>query len=157
MRQILIAGMATLLIACGVEAAMAGGARDGFGEAPQSTRGPEPKSIVGFMAELLNLTDSQKEQISGILESEREQMQPLREKIDEIRRQIMQAGEAATFDESAVRALGIQQAVLEIDLTVSRARTRSRINAVLTAGQQELLKGLRPEMERRPPPPPGIY
>ena len=108
----------------------------------------------GRMAKILKLSDAQQSQIKTLRDAEREQVKPLFDKLHESKRLLMQAAEAAVFDEAAVRAIALDQAKIETELTVSRTRVHSRINALLTPDQRELAKSLRPDMERQPPPSP---
>ena len=135
---------------------MAVGFQNGF-DGPPPHRAQDGGHFVTRMAKVLKLTEAQQEQIKAVLASEREQVQPLREKGHDLRQQLMQAGEAITFDEAAVRALATSQAQIEAEMIVARTRTHNRINALLTAEQRELQKRLRPEPDRQPPAPgPGI-
>ena len=52
---------------------------------------------------------------------------------------------SATFDEAAIRSFAAKQAQAEVDLTVSKARLRSQVNALLTPEQRVLA-------EKFPPP-----
>ncbi|MRR33826.1 periplasmic heavy metal sensor [bacterium] len=133
---------------------------DGMAEGP--ARGPCGKMPHGDhldrLAKLLWPSETQQNQIKAILKSEHEQNAALREKMGEYREQLQAAEQAATFNEAAVRAIAARQAQTEIELTVSRARTQQRINAVLTAEQRTLRQNLLPPMgpgPGHPPPFPG--
>jgi Spy/CpxP family protein refolding chaperone len=104
------------------------------------------------MTKVLKLTESQQSQIKTILDSERGQVKGLFDKMHENRKLLMQAAEAAVFDETAVRVIAEARARIETELIVSRSRVQSQINALLTAEQLELSKLLRPDMPPGPPP-----
>ena len=146
MRKRLMVVVAAAMIGCGTGVVLAGygpGARpDGPPGMASDPRGPENR-----MAKILNLSETQQTRIKAILDSERELTKPLFDKMHELRKQLMQAAEAATFDEAVVRAAAEEQAKIDIELTVSRTRTQSRINALLTPEQRDLQKRLRPDMK----------
>lgn len=125
-------------------------ARDAPGEHPM---GPPPameqrgRGAENRLARILNLSTAQQRQIQTIMETEREQVKPLFEKLHELRKQLMLAGESADFDETAVRGLATEQARIEVELTVSRTKTDHKINALLTPEQRELQQRLRPDRE----------
>lgn len=104
----------------------------------------------GRLAKILKLTGDQQAQIRAVLESERSRVAPLFDRMHENRRLLMQAAEAAKFDEDTVRSLASAQAGIETELTVSRIRAETQINALLTGEQREMRKLLRPERERMP-------
>ena len=108
------------------------------------------------MAKDLKLTDAQQEKVKAIITYDREKNSPLMEKMEEKREQFFEAATAEKFDEAAVRTLAAQKAELEVEMTVSRAKIRSSINAVLTPEQRAKAEKMRPKgMQGRgmmPPP-----
>jgi periplasmic protein CpxP/Spy len=106
------------------------------------------------MAQDLGLSETQQKQVKEILKNEHENNAALLGKMGEYRQQLHAAAQAATFDEAAVRAIAAKQAQAEIELTVSRAREQSRIDAVLTAEQRRLRQKLRLPMGPGPGHPP---
>ena len=50
---------------------------------------------------------------------------------------------AATFDEKAIRSIAEEQAKLQVELAVAKARMHSKIHTIMTPEQQELSKKLR--------------
>lgn len=109
-------------------------------EAVDACVGRGPGNHIERMARKLGLTPEQKERIEAILEAEREKVEPLRRQLDETREKIRTASETEPFDEAAVRALAAGQNDARVDLVVSRARTKSRIHALLNPEQRELAK-----------------
>ncbi len=112
-------------------------------------RSNEPeKRGEGFlkkMAKELNLTATQQEQIKSIITADREKSAPSREKLHEAGKQLHEAASAEKFDEAAVRAIAVKKAELEIELTVSRAKIRNSINALLTPEQRLKAEKMRPQ------------
>lgn len=102
------------------------------------------------LARALDLTDAQKEQVKAILETEREKVAPLRQKLGETREKIRRAVEATPFDEAAVRSLAASQNETRTEMIVSRARVQSKIFALLSPEQRERAKKFRPWGEKRP-------
>ena len=145
MRKRLMVVVAAAMIGCGTGVVLAGYGPGGRTGGPQGME-LDPRGDESRMAKVLNLSETQQNRIKAIRDSERELTKPLIDKMHELRKQLMQAAEAATFDEAAVRAAAEEQAKIDIELTVSRTRTQSRINALLTPEQRELQRRLRPEM-----------
>jgi len=137
--------MAAAMISSGASVTLAGHDHlSGFGGPPPGVA-KEADNYEVRMAKILNLTDTQKSQIKALLDAEREQVKSLLDKKHESREQIKKVVEATLFDETAVRALAIALAQTEIELTVSRAKTLNKVNALLTPDQRELLANLLPE------------
>ncbi len=146
-RVMVAAAVAMAVIGAGTGVVVAG---HGPGEHPMGPPpGMEPggRGAENRMARILNLSTAQQRQIQTIMETEREQVKPLFDKMHEIRKQLMLAGESAKFDEAAVRRLATEQSRIEVELTVSRTKTDHKINALLTPEQRELQQRLRPELE----------
>jgi periplasmic protein CpxP/Spy len=101
------------------------------------------------MAEVLGLSDTQKEQVSAILKAEQEKTEPLRQQLFENRKLIMESSFSGKFDEAAVRAIAAKQAPIITELMVSHARAKSEIHALLTPEQRTLAQKLGPMMGPR--------
>jgi periplasmic protein CpxP/Spy len=153
MKLIVIVVLAAAMIGNGTGAALAGPGPGGDFGGPLPGMEMEAGSFEGRMAKALKLTDTQQSQIKTILDAEREQDKTLIDKMHESRKLLMQAAEATTFDEAAARVLAVDQAATETELVVSRTKVQSQIYALLTTEQRELLKNLRPDMDRQSPPP----
>lgn len=91
----------------------------------------------------LDLSDTQKEQIKGILQQNREARQELREKLSAFRQ--ANAETKDSFDEAKARADFQKMVPVMEDLFVLKQRTRSQINAVLTPEQLAKLEKIRTE------------
>jgi Spy/CpxP family protein refolding chaperone len=111
-----------------------------------------PNGFEERMARILKLTDTQKNRIKAILSYEKEEVKPLFDRMHESRKLLMQAAEAAVYDEEAVRTITHELAQIDTELIVSQTRTHNRIFALLTPEQRELERNLRPDMDRLPMP-----
>lgn len=112
-------------------------------------RGIGPGNRVARLTKVLHLTEAQQEQVRAILGAEREKNAPLRQQLVETRKKIREAVEIEPFDESTVRALMEGQSKTRVELAVSRARTKSRIYALLTPEQRESARTVGPWGKRR--------
>jgi Spy/CpxP family protein refolding chaperone len=131
-----------IIIGALLAATLAGGAWAG----PSPDERPSPEGRLARMTRVLGLNDSQQSQIKAIFAAEREKSAPLMEKLAGYRKQLRDATQATTFDEAAVRGIATNQAQVEVELTVSRARVQNQINALLTADQRALEEKLHPPM-----------
>lgn len=100
----------------------------------------------GRLAEQLNLTDAQKEQIKQITTRYRESAKAQREQRRDQRTDGFNGG---TFDEAQVRAAAQARANARVEREVARARMMSEIYNVLTAEQKAQLATLRQQREQR--------
>jgi len=112
-------------------------------------RGMDPGKRIDRMAKKLDLTEAQKEQVTAILASERDKVEPLRQQLAENRENLRKAIEAEPFNEATVRALAQSQNEARVELVVSRARAKSQIFALLSPEQRELARKLGPMGEGR--------
>jgi len=101
------------------------------------------------LAEVLDLTAEQQEQIKSIRAAEREKDAPLRQQLREEREKMRALIASHPFDEAAVRSLAAGQAETRTELIVSHARVRNQIDALLTPEQREKAKNLRSHMKER--------
>lgn len=125
------------------------GGRGGF------RRGPGGRDGGGMrMFEQLNLSDTQKQQIQGILKTSGEATRPKQEEMFRLRQQSNQ-GTLSADDQAKLNQLSA-------DLKASREKTNESINAILTPEQRTKLEELRQQRRsmgprgegRRPGPPP---
>jgi Spy/CpxP family protein refolding chaperone len=94
------------------------------------------------MTQDLNLTEDQQARIRSLFESERSDMEPLRERIRTMHREIDEEASRGSFNESRVRSLADDLARAQSEMIVARARMTSRLNAMLTPEQQSKLRDL---------------
>ena len=152
MKLMVMVVLAAAMIGGGTGAALAGHGPGGEFGGPTPGMEMGSDSFEGRMAKALKLTDVQQSQIKTLLDAERERVKPFIVKMQESRKLLVQAAEATTFDEAAVRAIAVDQAATETELIVSRTKVQNQIYALLSTEQRELLKNLRPDMDRQPPP-----
>ncbi|NVN92005.1 MAG: Spy/CpxP family protein refolding chaperone [Desulfuromonadales bacterium] len=114
-----------------------------------------PEEHVERMACLLKLTNEQQIKIKAMLEKDRVTTAPLLQKLEESGKKLREAARGAAFDETVIRAIAVRQAQAEADLTVSRARMRTQVNALLSPDQRLLADKITPPFLRghgpRPP------
>lgn len=137
--------LAATMIGGGAGDVLAGYGPDGPFGGPRGRMEMLPEKVEGRIEKILELTDAQQSQIKAILDVEHELVKPLFDKMHEFRKLLIQATEATSFDESAVRVLAVEQAKIETELIVSRTRAQNKIRTLLTQEQRELLKKLRPD------------
>lgn len=101
------------------------------------------------LAEVLDLTTEQQQQINAIITANRETNRPLHEKLRENRDALRSAVAGDQLDPQAIRTLEIEGANLKTDLLLSRKTTRQQIHALLTPEQQQLMEKLRPLLQQR--------
>ncbi len=112
----------------------------------------QPGPRMDRMAGVLGLNDEQKQKIMDIIISEQEKAAPLHKALEEARRGLAKLA-GMDFDESAIRKLAAQEAEARTELTVSRFRTRHRIDTVLTPEQRKLARLAEMLMDLREPGP----
>jgi len=105
----------------------------------------------GFLKVLaqLNLTDTQKQDIAGILKQHREEMQELRSGMLKARTALMEAITANEFNESAVREAARQAAETGEQRAVLRAKIFGEIRKLMTPEQQEMLQKIKADFASR--------
>lgn len=153
-RIIVIASIAVLVIGAAVLAV-----GHGFQGPGGHGGGPGHGEMLEHMARELNLTDAQKEQVKGIMESTEATAEGIHAKLEEVHKQLEAATANGQFDEAQVRTLANQQGQLEADMTVEHMRAMSKIYSILTAEQrvkaEEMHKHMGgPQRRMGPPPPP---
>jgi Spy/CpxP family protein refolding chaperone len=137
-----------VMAAAGVAGAAGGdghGPRGACCPKPEDMMAPPPEALLCRMTCRLSLSAEQQTKIRALLVKEKENSSKLLSNLAESLNQLRVVEESATFDETAFRTIASKVAQSEVELTVSRARVRSRINALLTAEQ-------RAEAGKFPPP-----
>jgi periplasmic protein CpxP/Spy len=97
----------------------------------------------------LDLTDQQKEQIRGIMQSHRNDFQQVREKIRTAFEAQRAAAEATPPDEATIRAKATDVASAEADMIVLASKVRAEVFQVLTPEQQAKAQELKTQREQR--------
>ncbi len=101
------------------------------------------------MAAVLELSDSQQEQIRALHEKARTENAPLREQLAASRERVRALCDAETIDAQAVRNEILAQVDTKTALIISRAQVRSETLKLLTAEQRELAEKLKPQKGSR--------
>jgi Spy/CpxP family protein refolding chaperone len=115
-------------------------------------RGFGPRGFGGPLhAELrrLDLSDTQREQIHGVLEQHKAEFQALAERAAPVRQALRQAMNAVPVDEPAIREQSAALAAIQADMAVMQARVRAEVLQFLTPEQQQKLQELRGRMKQR--------
>ena len=111
-------------------------------DGPGFGRGHGGPGIIGMLhrvADKLELTDDQVDQIQSIAEAARAEAEPLREQAQAEREAFREAREPGAFDEPTFRAHFETQAQLHIEMQLIRAESMSEAFNVLTPDQQDEL------------------
>jgi Spy/CpxP family protein refolding chaperone len=105
----------------------------------------------GFLKVLtqLNLTDSQKQEIAGILKQHRDEAQELRNNLFKARTALMEIITATDSNETAVRGTARQVAGYGEELAVLRAKLFARIKEQLTPEQLETVQKIKADLALR--------
>jgi Spy/CpxP family protein refolding chaperone len=119
--------------------------------------GYQPERGLAMLGRVL--TEEQRETLREAMQSQRDKMRGIEEKIREAHKELLKASLAEDFNEDVVREKALQVAKLDAELSVLRARALSKVQPPLSGEQIE--KILNPPVPRRgmdgPPdgPPPG--
>jgi periplasmic protein CpxP/Spy len=97
----------------------------------------------------LDLTDEQRAQVRQVMESHRDELRAIGEKLGAAHRAQNDAATAAPFDEQVVRAKAADVAAVAADAAVLHARVHSEVFAVLTPEQQAKAAELRAQRQAR--------
>lgn len=97
----------------------------------------------------LGLTDTQHEQVRGVMEQNREATQVAGARLREVRQALHDAVGADVANEGAIRAVAAELANAEGDVAVQRAFVRSQVWQLLTPDQQATARELEAEMKQR--------
>ena len=115
--------------------------------------------MLEHISRALSLTDAQKQQVKGIMESVEATASGIHAKLGEVHKQLGAATANGQFDETLVRTLANQEAQLEADMKVEHFRAMSKVFSILTPEQrakaEELHKHVRSH-KRHAGPPPGL-
>lgn len=114
---------------------------------------------MDVMADVLDLSETQQEQIRAIHEMERAEREGTMQQMREYHEQMRTLLESDTFDENTIRSLANKQASLRTEMFVSRAKVKHEVFQLLTAEQQELAQKIKPllhEQGKHRPPMKGV-
>jgi Spy/CpxP family protein refolding chaperone len=102
-----------------------------------------------IMAYLLGLTDTQKQEIQSIIDSERSAFEPLVNQLARFRRELWVMHQGQGFDEAAVREIASQQSKTIAELIVIKNRISFQVFELLTPEQKMEAERLRNLAQRR--------
>lgn len=108
-----------------------------------------PMGLMGIGLRELDLTDAQRDQIKGLVESHRESHKATAETLLKARKDLHDAITSGTADEAAIRAKAAEVAKIEADAAVARGQLHSQLFQVLTPEQQQKAQELRSAREKR--------
>lgn len=115
--------------------------------------GPDAGAMHGFLGGLiaddLDLSDAQREEIHGILDAARAEGEPLWAEVNASRGQLMDASAAEPFSEADVRAAAARLANAEAEIAIHRAGIMGQVRTVLTPEQRERAQELMQRMRER--------
>ena len=106
------------------------------------------EGMLRFFAKTLNLTDDQKAQMTALMQKEHPAMKPLFQQQHQLEKELRQYVEGP-YDEAKVRALAVQKAQVETELTVAQTRIHNGLYQLLTADQRAQLKELEAQHDAR--------
>jgi Spy/CpxP family protein refolding chaperone len=109
----------------------------------------QPGTLLGHgfggprMFQALQLSDAQKSSIQELFATNRENLRPLREQVQQQRQLLREATEKQPFDESQVRFHAQELAKLQSEMMVAHAALMNQVTAILTPEQRATLATLR--------------
>jgi Spy/CpxP family protein refolding chaperone len=119
----------------------------GFGRGPGGAMGMI--GDLGFALRQLELTDTQREQVRGVMQSHDTEFHELGQRMRTARQALDAAISADTLDEATIRAASADWAAVEADASVLRARVRQEVFNLLTSEQQAKAKELKAAQQQR--------
>ena len=119
------------------------------GKGRRGGRGGGAGIFGGRLAETLNLTDAQREQLRQIAERYRQSFRAQHERRGEGPRGRVDSLAGGAFDEAAVRAAAQARAAAQVEREVAHARMAHEMYNVLTAEQKAQLEAFRQQREQR--------
>jgi len=105
--------------------------------------------MLGFFADVLDLSDAQQAQIKQIMESTRPTIEPLFRQEMQNKKAMMQLITGGNFDEAKAQSLAQQCATVHAQIEVAHARAASQAFQVLTAEQKTKLNEFMARREQR--------
>ena len=108
-----------------------------------------PLGRLRAIAPRLGLSDAQKGQIKGIVQSHRDEWKALADRAASARNALSDAMKADTIDDNVIRQRSADVAAVRADMAVAFAHARTEIVQVLTPDQQAQLKTIESQMTPR--------
>lgn len=103
---------------------------------------------LAVMADVLDLSDTQQQQIQAIVEQEQTDMEENREKMHQGREQMRSLLDSDSFDESAIRSLAISQESMKTEMFIAQAKVKHQIFQLLNSEQRDLAEKLKPLLHK---------
>lgn len=97
----------------------------------------------------LGISDTQKDQIRGIVRDPRPAVRPLVKQLVQERRTLRDTVQTSPVNEAAIRAQAARVAQVQADLAVQRAHLAERVRSVLTPEQQQKWQQLRAQRDAK--------
>jgi len=117
---------------------------------PGGFRGPGgPMGALGPVIAHLDLTDAQKDQVKGIMDSHRDELKGVGDRAMTARQALQSAVVADVLNEGLIRARAAELATVESDLAVAHARIYADVFRILTPEQQAKAKEAQAQMVQR--------
>ncbi|MGH9691247.1 MAG: Spy/CpxP family protein refolding chaperone [Candidatus Acidiferrales bacterium] len=122
-------------LCAGVSFAQSRNGRNGTGGAVGEAGVMNEEGTVNVLAALLNLNDSQQQQLRAILDDALQMAKPIQDQLNGARQSVFLAARAARSDDE-IGKLANQQGVFYAQITSLQARTFSKICKLLTRDQR---------------------
>lgn len=146
-KAVLIAIALTGSVAAGIAVANPGGDAQSCGRGHHAMgygrHHSDHESRIERMADVLGLTQEQRDAVRAIIDKSRPQKRALRDTLSEHRRQLRALTQQGIPSEGEVRQIADAQGRAIADMIVLRTRIQSDINAVLTQEQREKMQEMR--------------
>ena len=104
----------------------------------------------GMMADIPNLTDTQKAEIKSIKEASRKQAEPQRKQMKQVRMKLNELKTAENPDQNQINELIDKSAKMKAEMEKSRTASELKVRSILTPEQRKVVDAKRKErMEMR--------
>ena len=108
-----------------------------------------PMGMLPMLARELNITDAQKDQIKNIAASHQEEWKALADRGRTAHEALRQVVPADTVADGLIRQRRAEDAAVEADMAVARARAHAEVFQILTAEQKAQAKTLQSQTQER--------
>ena len=111
--------------------------------------GGGPFGMIGPELRMLDLSDAQHQQVRAILDSHKDELKAIGDRMQTARKALQDAITADAVDETAIRTKAADVALVDADAAVLHAKMHAAVFALLTPEQQQKAKELRGTRENR--------
>lgn len=105
--------------------------------------------MLPVLGAMLGLSDAQKDQIRNIAASHKDDWKVLADRGRTAHEALNDAVTADAVDETLIRSLSADAAVVDADIAVARARARAEVLPILTPDQKTQVKAMQAAMKNR--------